>query len=99
MTSENMQQEHLESVAKLLKTMAHPIRLKILCLLKDKEMTVSDLREQVKTSNANVSQHLTILRNLNVLTFRKESNFIFNRIADGRVLELIQALQKLYCTN
>lgn len=83
----------------LLKTMAHPIRLKILCLLRDKEMTVGDIREEVKTTNANVSQHLSILRNQGILGSRKEANFIYNKIADERVLELIKAMQQLYCPD
>ncbi len=81
----------------MLKTMSHPIRLKILCLLQDKEMTVGDIREEVKTTNANVSQHLSILRNQKIIGFRKEANFIYNRIDDVRVLELMQTMGKLYC--
>ncbi|MCJ7600659.1 MAG: metalloregulator ArsR/SmtB family transcription factor [Desulfobulbaceae bacterium] len=92
-----MQTEHIESIAGLLKTMSHPIRLKILCLLQDKEMTVGDLREEVKTTNANVSQHLSILRNQGIISFRKDANFIYNRINDPRILQLIQTLRILFC--
>lgn len=83
----------------MLKTMSHPIRLKILCLLQDKEMTVGDIRDEVKTTNANVSQHLSILRNQKIIGFRKEANFIYNRIDDVRVLELMQTMGKLYCQS
>lgn len=94
-----METEQYEPIATLLKTMAHPIRLKILCLLRDKEMTVGDIRDEVETTNANVSQHLSILRNQGIIGSRKEANFIYNRIADERVLELIKAMQQLYCPN
>ncbi|MBU0909097.1 MAG: metalloregulator ArsR/SmtB family transcription factor [Proteobacteria bacterium] len=94
-----MQTEHIESIAGLLKTMSHPIRLKILCLLQDREMTVGDLREEVKTTNANVSQHLSILRNQGIISFRKDANFIFNRINDPRILQLMQTLRELFCTE
>ena len=94
-----MQTEHIESIAGLLKTMSHPIRLKILCLLQDREMTVGDLREEVKTTNANVSQHLSILRNQGIISFRKDANYIYNRINDPRILQLIQTLRKLFCTE
>lgn len=83
----------------MLKTMSHPIRLKILCLLQGKEMTVGDIREEVKTTNANVSQHLSILRNQGIIDYRKDANFIYNRIHDERVLELMQTMRKLYCQN
>ena len=92
-----MEEEHINRVAALLKTMSHPIRLKILCLLEEKEMTVGDIREQVKTTNANVSQHLSLLRGQGILGTRKDANFIFNRIDDRRVLELIANMRQLFC--
>lgn len=94
-----MENEEVDKVAGLLKTMAHPIRLKILCLLLDEEMTVGEIRDHVKTTNANVSQHLTILRNKNIISFRKEANFIYNMISDGRMHELISTMKKLFCNE
>ncbi len=93
----DMKDEDVEHVAALLKTMSHPIRMRILCLLQDNELTVGDLRSEVKTSNANVSQHLTILRNKQIIASRKEANFIYNRIADERILELISTMKNLFC--
>ena len=87
----------MKDVAALLKTMSHPIRLKILCLLQEKEMAVGDIREEVKTTNANVSQHLSILRNQGIVSSRKDANFIYNKIEDGRVLELIAKMRELFC--
>jgi ArsR family transcriptional regulator len=92
-----MENQEVDKIAGLLKTMAHPIRLKILCLLLDEEMTVGEIRDQVKTTNANVSQHLTILRNKDIISFRKEANFIYNMISDGRMYELISTMKKLFC--
>ena len=92
-----MKTEQIESMAKLLKTMSHPIRLKILCLLEDKELTVGDIQVEVQTTKANVSQHLTILRNQGVIKFRKDANFIYNRIADERILKLMKSMRELFC--
>ncbi len=92
-----MNDEDVKDVAALLKTMSHPIRLKILCLLQEKEMAVGDIREEVKTTNANVSQHLSILRNHGIVCSRKDANFIYNRIDDERVLELIARMRDLFC--
>jgi ArsR family transcriptional regulator, virulence genes transcriptional regulator len=94
-----LEEKEVENVAHLLKTMAHPIRLKILCLLQDGERTVGELRNEVKTTNANVSQHLTILRNQGIVTSRKDANFMYNRIGDPRILELIKSLRDLYCQS
>ncbi len=92
-----MDENQCEMISGLLKTMSHPIRLKILCLLRDKEMTVGEIVAEVKTTNANISQHLTILRNQKVVAFRKDANFIYNWISDDRVLELMNAMGELFC--
>ena len=92
-----MLEEKVGEVSALLKSIAHPLRLKILCLLQDRELTVGEIREAVRTTNANVSQHLTILRNQGVIIARKDANFIYNRITDQRVVELINTMQDLFC--
>lgn len=94
-----MKDEQINAVAKILKSMSHPIRLKILCLLQDKELSVGDIRNEVETTNANVSQHLNILRNQGIIDFRKDANFIYNRITDKRILDLIMKMQKLFCPD
>lgn len=92
-----MLEKDVETVAALLKAISHPLRLKILCLLQDNEMTVGDIRQAVKTTNANVSQHLAILRNQGVIASSKDANFIYNRISDPRVVKLMETMQTLYC--
>jgi len=94
-----MKDEQIDAMSKILKSMSHPIRLKILCLLQDSELSVGDIRDQVETTNANVSQHLNILRSQGIIDYRKDANFIYNRITDKRILELIQTMRKLFCPN
>lgn len=94
-----MEDVHIDAMAKILKSMSHPIRLKILCLLQDKELSVGEIREQVKTTNANVSQHLNILRSQGIIDYRKDANFIYNKISDKRILELIMKMHVLFCPN
>ena len=87
----------IDDLALLLKSISHPIRLKILCLLQDKELTVSEIREEVETSGANISQHLNIMRNQRIIGSRKEANFIYNHIADERIIELMKTMKQLFC--
>jgi DNA-binding transcriptional ArsR family regulator len=96
---EHMQNDQIDAMAKLLKSMSHPIRLKILCLLQDKELSVGEIRSQVKTTNANISQHLNILRGQGIIDFRKDANFIYNKISDKRILELIRTMHSLFCPS
>jgi len=92
-----MEYSEIENLSSLLKSISHPIRLKILCLLQEKEMTVGEIRDEVETTHANISQHLSILRNQGVIDFRKDSNFIHNRIADERITELMKTMRTLFC--
>ena len=94
-----MKDEQIDAMSKILKSMSHPIRLKILCLLQDRELSVGDIREQVETTNANVSQHLNILRSQGIIDYRKDANFIYNRITDTRIIELIQHMRDLFCPH
>ncbi|MDR0476756.1 MAG: metalloregulator ArsR/SmtB family transcription factor [Desulfobulbaceae bacterium] len=94
-----MRNEQTEVVAKYLKSMSHPIRLKILCLLLDGELAVGDLLNQVNTTGANLSQHLRMLRELGVVVSDKKANIILNRIADKRFAELIRMIHRLFCPD
>lgn len=89
----------VEDLAQLLKSMSHPIRLKILCLLQDRELSVSEIKDSVETTGANITQHLNILRNQGIIDFRKEANFIYNRISDQRIITLMQTMQQIFCTT
>ena len=93
----NMQNSQVDDIARLLKSIAHPIRLKILCLLQEEELTVGDILAAIHTTNGNISQHLAILRNQGIIASRKDASYIYNRIADSRVLDLIKNMQDLFC--
>lgn len=93
---DEIKDEQIKDISKLMKSISHPIRFKILCLLQDEELSVGDLREYFKTSNSNITQHLNILRNQGVIDFRKDANYIFNRIVDWRIVELMRKMRQLY---
>ena len=88
----------INDLALLLKSISHPIRLQILCLLQNQELSVGELREDMATSGANISQHLNIMRNHGLIASRREANFIYNRIADQRIIALMQTMKQLFCS-
>lgn len=94
-----MNKERITTIAALLKSMAHPIRLEILCRLREGECTVAELQASIQTSDGNLSQHLAVLRNQGLITCRREGNFLYNRISDPRSNELMHCLQHLYCPD
>ncbi|NOY15327.1 MAG: winged helix-turn-helix transcriptional regulator [Gammaproteobacteria bacterium] len=96
--------EDIDIASRALKAMAHPLRLKILCILgttlDDKhEISVQDLVECVGTSQSNISQHLSILRDKHILVSRKDANKVYYSIGEENILHLIEAMQDAFCTD
>ena len=83
-----------------LKAIAHPLRLEILCILGGTtEVSVQDIVELVGTSQSNISQHLSILREKGILASRKDANKVYYRIADPKILQLIGAMRSAFCST
>lgn len=89
--------EHIEQASRAMKAMSHPLRLKILCVLGDKEISVQEIVDQVGTSQSNISQHLAILRDKGVLRTRKVANRVFYRVGDTRTLKLLSMMRDVFC--
>ena len=90
-------QENIELAARALKSIAHPLRLKILCVIGDQEVCVQEIVDAVGTSQSNMSQHLAILREKDVLLTRKDANRVYYRVGDTRTLQLIGMMQEVFC--
>ena len=81
-----------------IKAIAHPLRLKILCMLGDKEISAQDIVSDVGTSQSNISQHLAILRDKGVLRTRKDANRVYYRVGDTRTLKLLGLMRDVFCS-
>lgn len=100
MTNELMdREEDIQQASQAIKAIAHPLRLKILCVLGDQEISVQDIVERVGTSQSNISQHLAILRDKGVLSTRKDANRVFYRVGDLRTLKLVSLMREVFCTS
>ena len=85
-------------VASVLRTLGNERRLMILCkLVEAGEMTVGALVEAVGLSQSALSQHLAKMRDDNVVTFRRDSQTLWYRIADPRLEQLMAELHRLFC--
>jgi DNA-binding transcriptional ArsR family regulator len=89
--------EHIQIAARALKAISHPLRLKILCVVGDQEVCVQDIVDAVGTSQSNISQHLAILRDKDVLATRKDANRVYYRVSDQRTLQLIGMMREVFC--
>jgi DNA-binding transcriptional ArsR family regulator len=87
-------------VAAILGAIANERRLMVLCkLVESGEATVTALAEDVGLSQSALSQHLAKLRAEGIVTFRRESQTLWYRIADPRIEELFVTLHRLFCQS
>ena len=85
-------------VANTLRALGNERRLMILCkLVEAGEMTVGALVEAVGLSQSALSQHLAKMRDEKIVTFRRDSQTLWYRIADPRIEQLMAELHRLYC--
>jgi DNA-binding transcriptional ArsR family regulator len=89
--------EQAEAAAELLKAMANPQRLRVLCLLAEGERSVGEINAVVALSQSALSQHLAVLRQQGLVQTRREAQTIRYSLVDGPVARLIHALHDIYC--
>src|SRR6187401_2368267 len=90
--------ENIEEASAAMQAMAHPLRLKILCLVGNQELSVLEIVEAVGTTQSNISQHLGVLRGHGLLESRREGTKVFYRIPDPRVLRMIALTREIFCS-
>lgn len=87
----------IETAARCVKALSHPTRLKILATLRDGEKSVQEIERVVGTTQSNISQHLSVLRDKGILSYRKEGNQVFYMIANKKVIQLLELMQEIFC--
>lgn len=85
-----------EFKAEFFKALAHPIRIHILDSLREKELSVNELKEILNIEAANVSQQLAILRNKNIVNTRKEGNNVFYSVRDPMIFQLLDMTKEIF---
>lgn len=98
-SAEELEQLQIQArrASELMKALSHETRLLILCLLTEKEMSVSELEEIIGLSQAAVSQQLARLRLERLVSTRREGRQIYYRIVDNEVNTIIESLYDLFC--
>lgn len=89
-----IKKSNLKHISKVLKAIAHPIRLQILQLLSTKTLSVQEIVKKVHTNQAVVSQHLKIMREGMVVSTNRDKNKIYYSLAHSGLKKLIDCLAK-----
>ena len=82
-----------------LKALAHENRLVILCLLSERERSVTEFEGLLALSQATVSQQLARLRHEGLVTTRRDGRAVYYSLADDTTKRFIQAIYEKFCRN
>lgn len=86
-------------VTDLLKAMANPSRLMILCQLAEGEKSVGEMESVIGLSQSGLSQHLAVLRRKRIVATRREAQSIHYSLASKEVEEIMAALYRVFCAK
>ncbi len=90
-------QQNAESASQLLKTLANPNRLMVLCNIVKQERTVGELEKLVGLSQSALSQHLSRLRYEGIVACRRKGKSAYYSLKDERVRRVLEVLYGIYC--
>jgi len=79
--------ERFEIQAEFCKAMAHPVRLQIIDMLKHRDVAVHDLAEEIGVSQANLSQHLAVLRAKGVVRAERRGADVVYSLANRKIVD------------
>jgi DNA-binding transcriptional ArsR family regulator len=82
--------------AELFKALGHPVRIRILELLREGERTVSDLQSALDIEASSVSQQLAQLRGRQLVVGRKEGTSVYYRVVDPQVFDLLDTARAMF---
>lgn len=82
--------------AGIFKVLAHPTRIHIIETLRSAELSVGAILDQVKVEPANLSQHLSVLRQSHLVTTRKDANQVFYSLRDPLLVDVLDAMRKYF---
>jgi len=81
--------------AEMCKVFSHPTRLQILNALREREVSVSDLAGRLQVTIGNLSQHLNMMKQRQVLVSRKNGNVVYYRLANPKMLRAFDLIREI----
>jgi DNA-binding transcriptional ArsR family regulator len=94
-----MQSMLWEYKASVFHALAHPTRIAILEVLRDGEISARAIQEKLGVEQANLSQHLAILRSRQIVANRKEGNQVFYSLRNRVLIKVLDLMRQYYQAN
>jgi DNA-binding transcriptional ArsR family regulator len=93
---ESMQDPLHNFKANFFKALSHTARIKILELLRGGELSVTELQDRLGIESSSVSQHLSVLRQKNIVDSRKVGTTVYYRVSDPVIFELLDVARRIF---
>ena len=81
--------------AEMCKVFSNPTRLEVLNLLKNKEISVTELIEKTKLSQANISQHLSIMKSKGIVTSNRKGKNIYYKLTNPKIIKSFNIIKEV----
>jgi len=81
--------------AEMCQVFSHPKRLEAINVLRDGEMTVSELAQRLGLTVGNLSQHLSMMKERHILLSRKEGNMVYYRIMNPKLIRCFDMMREM----
>jgi ArsR family transcriptional regulator, virulence genes transcriptional regulator len=81
--------------ASICHTLANPKRLEIIDRLRDREMSVSELARALDVSQANLSQHLALMREKGIVTARRSGLNVFYKLSSPKIIRACELMRQV----
>ncbi len=82
--------------ADIFQGLAHPTRIAVLELLRDGELSAGEILDRLQVEQANLSQHLAVLRSKQIVNYRKSGNQVFYSIKAPVLIEVLDLLRQFF---
>ncbi len=99
MMNQEIMNKNADRAVELLKIISNRTRLMVLCLLKEKEYSVSQLHEKLNIPQSSLSQNLGVLRQYDYVSTRREAQTIYYSLNSPEIKTLIDTLYTLFCQS
>ncbi len=86
--------DKLELAASKLRAIAHPMRIAIIDLLNEKQLSVTEIYEKLDIEQASASHHLNILKTKGVLASRRNGKKIYYSLKNQTLSEIIECINR-----
>ena len=94
-----MDKELYKIHAEVCKVFSNPARLELLDLLRGKGLSVSELTRRTGLSQANVSQHLSVMKAKGIVSYRREGKSVFYALSNPKVVRAFDLMREALVEN